>query len=251
MRIAICLSGQPRTWNKCLPNWLEKIAKQGEVDFFFHFWDYNTLPSLLASHNGGIPIEDEPLGPLDKWEIVEALKPKKFQFESRKPIGYWNCEIPPERQFGHWCAEQFYSLYRVSLLKRQYEMENKFKYDVVIRSRGDLWLENDFVIEKPVPNTMYSAHCSWDQTYNVYRVGDIFYYADSHTFDEIALFWKFLSFVPTEWVTPVDCPPPEIALYFYLANMGIINNPTHISMKVMRTDKYKDLKGGLDGYEVI
>lgn len=251
MRIAVCLNGQPRTWQKCLPNWLEKIAHQGQVDFFFHFWDYNTLPSFLASHNGGMKIEDEPLDPIEKWEIVDALKPKKYKFESRKKIEYWNCNIPPDKQFGHWCAEQFYSLYYASLLKREYEMENKFQYDVVIKLRTDLWIENDFVIQKPEPNTMYSAHCSWDHTYNVYRVGDIFYYADSHTFDEIARIWKFLSFVPTDWVTGTNCPPPEIALYFYLANMGIVNNPTHISMKIMRTEQYEKLKGFLDGYEIV
>lgn len=250
MRIAVCLNGQPRTWRSCLPNWLEKIEKQGQVDFFFHFWDYNTLPSLLASHNGGMKIYDEPISEEEQKDIIKLLDPKKYKFESRKPIEYWNCTIPPDKQFGHWCADQFYSLYYSSLLKREYEMENKFRYDAVIRIRSDLWIENDFVLEKPVPNTMYSSHCSYDTTYNVYRVGDIFYYADSHTFDEISRIWKFLNFVPTDWVTPVHCPPPEIAFYFYLANMGIVNQPTHVSMKVKRDERYKDLKGYLDQYEI-
>ncbi len=250
MRIAICLSGQPRTWSKCYPNWIEKIAKHGQVDFFFHMWDYNTLPSLLASHNGGIQIQDEPIDAIEKWEILDTIKPKKYIFESRKPAGYWNCDLPPERQFGHWCSEQFYSAYYASLLKREYEMENRFRYDAVFRLRTDLWIEQDFVVEKPAPNTMYSSHCMWDQQYNVYRIGDIFYYADSHTFDELARIWKFFSFLPTEWVTPVYCPPPEIAFYFYLANMGMINKPTHVSMKIMRSEKYKELKGFLDGYEI-
>ena len=250
MRIAICLSGQPRTWNKCLPNWIEKISKYGTIDFFFHFWDYNTLPSLLASHHGGIPISDEPIDAIEKWEIVDTLKPKEYMFESRKPIKYWNCEIPVEQQFGNWCAEQFYSQYYVSLLKRKYEMAHKFKYDTVIRIRSDLFFDQDFELSQPAPNTLYTAHSSWDNKYGVYRVGDIFYYADSHTFDEVSRFWKFLSFVPTNWVTPVECPPPEIALYFYLANMGIVNSPTHTSLKIMRDERYKTLKGYLDEYEV-
>ncbi|NBP58964.1 hypothetical protein EBU71_20945 [bacterium] len=98
---------------------------------------------------------------------------------------------------------------------------------------------------------MYSTHCSFDQKYNVYRVGDIFYYADSHTFDEIAGLWKFLSFVPTDWVTPIHCPPPEISLYFYLASMGMINHPIHVSMKIARTERYKELKGYLDAFEIV
>lgn len=251
MRIAICLSGQPRTWKECLPNWLEKIQRQGQVDFFFHLWDYNTLPSILASLNGGIKIRDELINDEEKRDIIDVLNPKKYIFESRKPINYWNCDLPSDKQFGNWTAEQFYSLYYVSLLKREYEMEHRFRYDAVLRIRTDLWFNQDFVIERPIANQMYSTHCSYDATYNVYRVGDIFYYADSHTFDEIARIWKFLNFVPTDWVTPVSCPPPEIAFYFYLANMGIVNHPTFIDLKIKRTKEYKELKGYLDGYEII
>ena len=251
MRIAICLNGQPRSWRSCFPNWMEKIQSQGQVDFFFHMWDYNTLPSILASHNGGIKIEDDPISNTEKQNIIDTLNPKKYIFESRKPISYWNCDLLVDKQFGNWTAEQFYSLYYVSLLKREYEMENRFTYDVVLRVRTDLWFDQPFTIEPPIPNHMYSSHCSYDVKYNVYRVGDIFYYADSHTFDEIARIWKFLTFVPTDWVTPVKCPPPEIAFYFYLANMGITNNPQFVELKIKRSEQYKELKGHLDGFEII
>jgi len=251
MKIAICISGQARTWEKCYKRWLEIFGPQGDIDFYFHLWDYNTLPSIVASHNGGIPITDELLSEEEKQLLLDTFKPKKHIFESRKNIEYWNCELPIEKQFGPWCREQFYSLYRVSLLKREFEIENDFRYDVVIRIRTDLWIIDTPKIIDPLPNTVYTAHCSWDHNFNCYRVGDIFYYADSHTFDQVSEFYKYLSFIQTDWITAVKCPPPEIALYNYLANIGVLNHPTHISMKVMRNQALLDIKGKLDNYEII
>lgn len=250
MKIAICLSGQPRTWKKCYQRWLEIFSPKGEIDFFFHLWDYNTLPNLLATHNGGINIEDELLSQSEKDDIIKTFSPKNFLFESRKPISYWNCKIPIEKQFGPWCIEQFYSLYRVSLIKREYEIQNNFRYDIVVRLRTDLWINDKPEIITPEPNTVYTSHCSWDNNFRCYRVGDIFYYADSYTFDQVSEFYKFLSFIPTDYVTSASVPPPEIALYFYLASIGIKNYPTHMSMKVMRDKRVEQIKGGLDGYEI-
>lgn len=250
MRIAICLSGQPRTWEKCMARCKEIFTPIGEVDFFFHLWDYNTLPNLLATHNGGIEIKDEILTIEEKEKIISYLKPKKFLFEKRKNIEYWNTSIPIEQQFGPWCREQFYSIYYASLLKREYEIENDFRYDIVVRYRSDLWILDNPKIHMPAANTAYTSHCSWDETYQCYRVGDIFYYADSHTFDQVSEFYKFLSFIKTSFVTSGKCPPPEIALYFYLANIGVLNYPTHISMKIMRDPRVLEIKGHLDGYEV-
>lgn len=250
MKIALVLSGQPRTWKKCYQQWIDIFSKKGEIDFFFHLWDYNTLPNLLATHNGGIKIEDEKLSEEEKQEIFDTFKPKNFLFESRKPITYWNCKIPVAEQFGPWCIEQFYSLYRASLIKQEYEIQNDFKYDIVVRLRTDLWINGNPEIITPDVNTLYTSHCSWDENFGCYRVGDIFYYADSHTFDQVSEFYKFLSFVRVGYVTNKQCPPPEIALYFYLASIGIRNFPTHISMKVMRDKRVEEIKGKLDGYEV-
>ena len=252
MKIAICLSGQPRTWKKCFGNWAEKFHHQGEVDYFFHFWDYNTLPNLLATYNGGIEINDELLSEQEKSEIIDTFKPKNYLFESRKHIDYWNCVLPPEKKFGGWCVEQFYSLYYVSQLKRQYELQHNFRYDLVIRLRADLvFLDEKVNLINPYPNTLYTAHCAFDNEYNVYRIGDIYFYADSYTFDQVSLFYKFLSFVPTDWVTQKSTPPPEIALYFYLASIGVLNHPTHPYLKVLRDEKVLQIKGQLDGYETI
>ena len=251
MRIAVCLSGQPRTWDKCYQRWMEILAGQGEVDFFFHLWDYNTLPQLLKTVNGRREFDDEPLSIEEQEKLVTTIQPKKYMFESRKPIKYWNCTHPESEQIGGWTREQFYSLYRVSLLKREYEIENNFRYDLVIRIRTDVWFDHPHTFIRPEPNTLYSGHNAWDKRFQVYRIGDVFFYADSHTFDQAALFFKFLSFIPRKWVIGNnDCPPPEVAMFYFLANLGIINFPTHTSLRVFRDPRVKEIKGYLDEYEI-
>jgi hypothetical protein len=195
-------------------------------------------------------IVDEKIQDEEKQDIIDSLVPKKFKFESRKVIKYWNCDIPDNMQFGPWCREQFYSAYYASLLKREYELQNKFRYDVVIRLRSDLWFTDKLEIETPEPNSLYTTHCSYDTEYNVYRIGDIFYYADSSTFDQVSQFFKFLSYVPTNWVTPKNCPPPEIAMSYFLTNIGIINRPTRCLTKIKRPSIVKEVKGSLDSYEI-
>jgi hypothetical protein len=250
MRIAICLSGQPRTWKKCFPRWMELFGHQGEIDFFFHLWDYNSLPRLLSSKT---QILDEPISEEEKNDVISTLNPKKYVFDSKKPISYWNCNLPTSEQFGPWCIDQYYSRYYVSLLKQEYELENNFKYDIVIWQRADLYAmpETNVMLDIPNSNTVYTTHNMTDKNLSVYRIGDIFYYSDSITSDHLALFYKFLSFVPTSWVTTGNCPPPEVAFYFYMASIGILNNSIHGNFKVMRDERVLEIKGKLDGYETI
>jgi hypothetical protein len=124
---------------------MEILAGQGEVDFFFHLWDYNTLPELLKTVNGRREFDDEPLSIEEQERLVSTIQPKKHMFESRKPIKYWNCTYPESEQIGGWTREQFYSLYRVSLLKREYEIENNLQY-------------NEASIEYDIKNDYYLIH---------------------------------------------------------------------------------------------
>jgi hypothetical protein len=252
MRIAVCLFGQPRTWQKCINNWKEKFNHNGEIDYFFHFWDYNTLPSLLASQPYKCKIDDELISDDEKKQILDTLQPKKYSFESRKNIDYWNCDLTPDQKIGGWCTEQYYSLYHVSLLKKQYELENNFRYDVVIRLRADLFfLDEKIDLIKPKHNTIYTINSHFDERYNVCTINDSYFYADSYTFDQAALFYKFLSFVPKNWITSAICPPPEVATYFYFASIGLINHPTFTDIKFMRDQRVLAIKGVLDGYEIV
>jgi hypothetical protein len=239
MKIAVCFSGQVRTWKYCYQNWIDNLSPLGEVDYFCHFWDYNSVP------------EEVLLDAEEKQDIIDTLNPKKIIFESRKLIKYWNSNIPIDKQFCPESCDQFYSVYYSSLLKREYELENNFRYDIVLQFRPDQCFSEPVQIATPVPNTIYTSHCEWDHEYAAHRVSDIFFYGDSHTIDQISEFFKFLSFIPTNWVTYTNCPPSEIAFYYYMTNIGILNHPTNISMKIMRDSRVKEITGQFNSYEIV
>ena len=184
-----------------------------DVDYFVHTWDFNTLPHYKWDVNWNEPDSHkrrellEPFenayGVVKKEEILEILnilKPKKSIIEnwevskSRKKI---MDDISTSQTFDKnhrqshisWAGSQLYSIMKCAHLKREYELENKFEYDLCIRSRFDLnFDENNRMIfardfEIPQPRTLYSVHSRAIDKYPFNIIGDILYYSDSQTFD--------------------------------------------------------------------
>ena len=127
MRIAVCFSGQPRTWRKCYESWHNLFLQfDTEVDYFYHLWNFNTLPQILNDSTPILVTQSE----LD--DIYAILKPKKLIIENLDKnlkvindlllIGekYPKSGGPPV----HWSGAQFYSHMCSTHLKRQYEIEN-------------------------------------------------------------------------------------------------------------------------------
>jgi hypothetical protein len=193
-----------------------------EIDYFIHTWDFNTVPHFKWEIDW---LEPDPMkrvlmlepfknaySKIEKEEILEVLsilKPKKSIVED------WNISKTRESVMddiassqthtknpikGHisWAGSQLYSIMRCAHLKREYELENKFEYDLCIRSRFDLnFDENNRMIfardfEKPKPKTIYSVHSASIDRFPFDIIGDIFYCADSQTFDLLASMYDTL-----------------------------------------------------------
>jgi len=189
------------------------VDESFDVDYFVHTWDFNTVPHFKwdVDWNEPDPIKrGEMLKPfynsytnVDKAEIEEVLnilKPKKTIVEN------WDISKDREKIMDSiassqtftknsmkshisWAGSQLYSIMKCAHLKREYELENKFEYDLCIRSRFDLnFDENNRMIfardfEKPQPKTIYSVHSQAINKYPFNIIGDILYYSDSQTFD--------------------------------------------------------------------
>ena len=81
-RIAVCLSGQIRSWRKCYHTWnlIWQYLANPQVDFFIHTWDENSYPAKFGGEKETTKVEQSEID-----EIVNLLKPKKILFEkSRK-----------------------------------------------------------------------------------------------------------------------------------------------------------------------
>lgn len=256
-KIALCLSGQARTWKGCYDNWMSTFSPLGNnIDFFCHFWDYNSLPRQsysMGNDSSKMMFEDVPLADDEKNEIISVLKPKKIKFESKLtlPENFYNVK----NKVSWWSIDQFNSILKCAHLKRSYEIEHKFQYDVVFRMRSDLFFTNQITLDSQIlPNTIHSIHNSFDTHWNTYRISDIFFYSDSHTYDQIAGFYKHLRHIDAAYVTRDTSKldfPPEIAFYYYLKSIGVTVKPVWVNPVIKRTKDYLDIKGHLDEYEVI
>lgn len=192
MKIAVCISGQPRTWFTAKENIFTYFDLKGhEVDFFIHTWNQNTFreSSNIESERTYVDV--------DKNEFIEMrkyFKPKLMTVE----------EYTSENFISIW-SSLFYSFMKSIWLKRKYELDNDFEYDIVIKTRFDVnfYMEgynelnrplNKFYIHPLVPLVGYTANTSipkFDTEFYSNTFDDVFFYADSKTMDIISniYFW--------------------------------------------------------------
>lgn len=140
MRIALCLSGQPRGLVGGCEMLKEILMKPNNItDVFVHTWydpalDGMPFGSSQPHLNGYIGTY---LEKSDEY-IKTQLNPIKFIAElPRDMVEFSHLQDVPGRANQKALASMFYSVTKCNDLKNQYEKENDFKYDVVIRSRFD------------------------------------------------------------------------------------------------------------------
>ena len=154
-RIAVCLSGQPRSAKETFHLIMNNIIRPNNADVFIHMnYDPNQL-YMEKSHvdNGRCQLE---LG-IDKW-IIDNYQPKRWIVEA--PRDYKNIEIGMsekrlenhKRMNSHkkWNDAQhkqyiirqmynmYYSIYKANELKELYMLESGIHYDYVFRLRFDI-----------------------------------------------------------------------------------------------------------------
>lgn len=172
MKVAVCFYGQSRSWKRCIERNLE-MFKQIDADFFCSVKNYNT--SIFSD-------EVEILDSAEIGELLFKIKPKKFFIS----------HYEDEELIGNGSYSKLYQSIAIStLLKQEYEIENKMEYDYVIYFRYDAmlgpeiaWLSNF----KPNPNTVHTSVKDY-QFYgecNSYGLSDVFMIMDSITSNRVA-----------------------------------------------------------------
>lgn len=167
-RIAVVFAGQPRTFRRCYESHLDFFKLDGyDFDFFIHAWsDQWWSPKTNSEHtvtNAFIENPDEL-----KDELIKIYNPKSIYVERQREceslIGdmeslirlqkatdnqmwhsknesYTNGAWGRNHDVGRWLdgihAGQVYSWQQATNLKIDYEKENNFQYDAVIKFRLD------------------------------------------------------------------------------------------------------------------
>ena len=152
MKVALCLSGHLRTYDKTYESIYKELYDKYEVDTFISTWK-NLGNKKYAADD-----------PLPEGELVDVETVKKIY--NPVTISMDDAEIEPIAQklkklfenckFGNGdkmsqLSIMLYKIWHANEMRRAYENQNKFKYDVVIRARFDVYLKYirmDLVKEK-------------------------------------------------------------------------------------------------------
>lgn len=164
-RIALCLSGQLRFVNRAYTEVIYPFVLEGNgIDVFIHTWaiddDQDGRPYINGSgHIMGNPVDKNVmLDILNLYNPVKCLIQKQVEFEYGK---YSERAMPGIR--SDYMYSMFYSIYKANQLKIDYERENNFKYDIVIRSRFDVKLMSKIDLAVPT-DKMYLPSGCFDST---------------------------------------------------------------------------------------
>ena len=174
MKIAICMSGQLRQWNMAKENqkWFWETSGITHIDYFIHTWNYSGDREGVSQP---YIMRDVSREEFDK--MVDWYKPKGCMFDDKKQDFFFDND--------HW-SSLFYSMAQSIMLKREYEIENNFEYDLVIKSRPDVVFDPNyhFTWEHLENNLLYTTHGGiMEHEFGMYNVNDCVFYSNSYTMD--------------------------------------------------------------------
>lgn len=138
MKIALCLSGQPRGLRTNIPRLLNGLLHPTNItDIFIHTWFSESVigtPFQTAQPNQ--------LGQLGVWDeetiaLLEQLQPKSLVAEEPNSFSEYEHLIGLPSAVQPQLASNVYSVYMANKLKTEYERLNGFEYDLVVRARVD------------------------------------------------------------------------------------------------------------------
>jgi hypothetical protein len=196
MKIAICFSGQIRTGSECSSNFLNYIGDLiTDCDFFVHTWDVETI-----SMNLHVDIGKETNKPfvVDN-SVFETFKniynPRNMTIDKYDSVLTRNAPggLRFNQKTNNYVVSLFESVFYANELKKQYEEENNFKYDYVVRCRPDLIFCSSKSLKDDIEQTrdklfLYGAH---KRCFGVERVEDIYWIAKSDEMNCVSNFYEY------------------------------------------------------------
>ena len=196
-KIAVCLSGQSRTWRVAKDNILNyfDFKDRGiQVDYFIHTWNVNQY--RRKNDVVWINRRDESVPLTEKEDLIAAFNPVAIELERYKPQDYYTL----------W-ATLLYSFMKSVWLKRKHEIENDFRYDLVIRARTDINYPQEGICNLNFPLNKFHIHPvqhltgystmpiipRFPREFNYPCFDVVFFYSNSPTMDIIADCYRWYS----------------------------------------------------------
>jgi len=147
MKIALCISGQPRNLDQCFPHFKKAFLdnKNIQVDVFAHIWWDEEYEGKTYMWHSTAKFEKEDLGK----KFLQMFQPKSYKIEKQRQFDLSFCKQHnmswldpslPQKQLdiftpgALFCVmSQSYSIWQSDILRQSSEEE----YDLVVRARTD------------------------------------------------------------------------------------------------------------------
>ena len=143
-RIALCLSGHIRGIENTIDNIYDNIVSVNNCDIFISTWDVQSTNNRFFERN------TKSMTALLNI-INEKLKPKKLDIEPQKHFDFkFLDKLNNELRDLNGVISMFYKIHRSNAIKKEYENQNNFKYDYVIRYRPDLKLSKPLIFNNKI-----------------------------------------------------------------------------------------------------
>ncbi len=197
------------------------------VDVFCHIWDHNSSSAKL-----GIDAVEQ-VSESEMQDLLDALNPTDYVIEG--PIAF---EKRSESQAVDHPAHlsQFYGMMVASSLRRQHEMKKGFMYDVVIRSRYDLFLDDNVSIPSEInPNTVHGYGLTMKGNY-LFEISDLFWMSDSITYDIVTNMFFACEEIDQKWFSGSSYGPEHV-LFHHIKNNRVLVKNHNWTIKILRPNK--------------
>lgn len=192
MKIAICLSGQPRFVEKGIESLNKNILINKDIDVFIHSWfDKDNKDIKFDSSqphlNFNVGTQNE-----KTEELLNSIEPKKIILEKPKNFDHLSHlpDLPTAKQTR--LASMFYSMYQCNQIKTDYEKENGFIYDLVIKTRIDIQYNHQVNILKLI-NKDIKNHIFCPKKYQDCRMNDSYPTKSNFSYSSLADTWFMCS----------------------------------------------------------
>ena len=171
MKIALCLSGQPRMWEEGYKYHYKNILKDNDVSVFFHTWtqdDMSFYQRMIDLYEPELSVAEDKLDDdLSKYTRTPPPSPN------------WKVKDGRMSTFA-----QLYAIHGCNQLKTEYELENNMTFDWVVRSRFDFAINAKIPFDELDNNKLYIPNCRMVATRDFGN--DQFAFSSSENMDDYA-----------------------------------------------------------------
>lgn len=138
-KIALCLSGQPRSFKEGYEYHKRNLLDHYDVDVFIHTWEFDDLEEYARLYDPIAMMVEKPL--VDNFDEQYTNTP--------------NAERHPPR----FTVAMLHSIYKSCELKTTHELTDRFVYDWVVKSRSDYALNVVIPFDELDNTKLYIPNC--------------------------------------------------------------------------------------------